>query len=317
MKAELLCFALMFLGASAASTLDSHAQILEEIPHRALANSQVVIASSGSDDERNMGAGKAPMSESLPSRVNKFAEADIRAAVKSVLLENPELVLEALKIQQIELVNLIEQATYLRQAEAKKAQRLEELKQPKVPVIDADRPIRGNPHAPITIVEYSDFECPFCRSAASTVTQILKQYGDDVRLVYKHNPLDFHPMAEPAARYFEAIAIQDAEEAWRFHDHVFEQQDLLADGESVLKAIVATLNVDAGKVERDLSGEAIDGHLGLDRDEAVRFGFDGTPAFLINGVSLMGSVPKEEFEEVIRMFMNESREVGHVEAEHK
>ncbi len=316
MKAELLCCALVFLGASAAATQDCQAQTLVDASHEP-ANSRVVAVNGGSDGEGSMGVGKTPMSKSLPARVSKFAQSDIREAVKSVLLENPELVLEALKIQQIELANLVEQGTYLRQAEAKKERRLEELNQPKVAVIEVDRPIRGNPHAPITIVEYSDFECPFCRSAASTVTQVLEQYGDDVRLVYKHNPLNFHPMAEPAARYFEAIAMQDMEEAWRFHDHVFEQQDLLADGESVLKAIVATLNVDATKVERDLSGEAIEARLRLDRDEAGRFGFDGTPAFLINGVSLMGSQPKEEFEEIIHMFMSESRGTEHAEAEHE
>lgn len=232
-------------------------------------------------------------------------QAELIVAVKTVLNEHPELVLKALQAHPVELAELVERASYLKQAQAEEERRLAELKEPKVPAIDAERPIRGNPQASITIVEYSDFECPFCSSASSTVKQVLEQYGEEIRFVYKHNPLNFHPMAEPAARYFEAIAMQDVQEAWRFHDRVFEQQDLLADGEPVLKAIVASLSVDEEKLARDLKGDTVERRLNLDREEAQRFGFDGTPAFLINGVSLMGSQPKEDFEEIIRMFMSE------------
>ena len=208
----------------------------------------------------------------------------------------------------VALADLVQRASIAKAVKAEEERRLHEIKQPKVPVIDVKRPIRGNPRASITIVEYSDFECPFCRSASSTVEQILKQYGDDVRFVYKHNPLNFHPMAEPAARYFEAIAMQDVNEAWRFHDLVFEQQELLPDGEPVLKAIVASMHIDRAKLEHDLNGDTVEQRLNQDRDEVRRFGFDGTPAFLINGVSLMGSQPQEEFEEIIQMFISEKQE---------
>ncbi len=75
-----------------------------------------------------------------------------------------------------------------------------------------------------------------------------------------------------------------------------------------MKEILASLNVDVTKVERDLYGEAIEQRLRLDRDETGRFGFDGTPAFLINGVSLMGSQPKGEFEEIIGLFLQKPQE---------
>ncbi|GJL53445.1 MAG: hypothetical protein NPIRA02_05770 [Nitrospirales bacterium] len=232
-------------------------------------------------------------------------KAELTAVVKSVLREHPEVILEALEEKPVALANLVQQAAIEKAVRVKEEQRRTELKNPKVADIDVERPIRGNPQASITIVEYSDFECPFCGSASSTVKQVLEQYGEDVRFVYKHNPLNFHPMAEPAARYFEAIAMQDVEEAWRFHDLVFEQQELLTDGEPVLKAIVASLNIDEQKLEQDLKGDTVEQRLYLDREEAARFGFDGTPAFLINGVSLMGSQPMEDFQEIIQMFMSE------------
>ena len=240
--------------------------------------------------------------------------ADLKAAVKSILQTHPELIFQALEKQPIALANLVQQATIAKAVKAEEERRLQELKQPKVPDIDLGRPIRGNPQALITIVEYSDFECPFCRSASVTVKQVLERYGDQVRFVYKHNPLNFHPMADPAARYFEAIAMQDRKEAWRFHDLVFEQQEMLADGEPVLQAIVASLNINVGKLEQDLKGDTVARRLNHDRGEAARFGFDGTPAFLINGVSLMGSQPREDFEEIIQLFISENPKESHMAA---
>ncbi len=248
----------------------------------------------------------------MPSSVKAPLRADLVAAVKSVLQEHPELILEALEEKPVALADLIQRASIVQAVKAEENRRLSELKQPKIPAIDTARPIRGNLEAPVTIVEYSDFECPFCRTASSTVQQVLEEYGDVVRFVYKHNPLNFHPIAEPAARYFEAIAIQDVEVAWQFHDRVFENQQQLTDGELTLQTIVASLNIDMTKLENDVNGEEVEDRLSLDRDEAERFGFDGTPAFLINGVSMMGSQPKEDFEEIIQLVISKNLESSRV-----
>ena len=85
-----------------------------------------------------------------------------------------------------------------------KKQREEEFKNPLKPAIDESRVIFGNKSAPITIVEFSDFQCPYCTRGYQTVQEIRKAYGDKVRVVFKHLPLDFHPLAMPAAKYFEA-----------------------------------------------------------------------------------------------------------------
>ena len=250
-----------------------------------------------------------------PPWTKQYSKTNLTEVVKSVLQEHPELILDALEKDPVALADLVERASIARTAQAEQERRLDELKNPKVPAVDLNRPIRGNPKALITIVEYSDFECPFCRSASSTVNQVLNQYGDEVRFIYKHNALNFHPMAEPAARYFEAIALQDTEEAWRFHDLVFEQQDLLVDGEPVLNAIVATLKVDQKQLAEDLNGDIVTQRLSHDRLEVDRFGFDGTPAFLINGVSLMGSQPMEEFEDIIQIFLDKNLDTEHAVAE--
>ncbi len=91
--------------------------------------------------------------------------------------------------------------------------------------------IRGNLNAPVTIVEFSDFECPFCRRFHPTAQQALAEYGDRVRWVYKHFPIDqIHPQARPAAEVSECIAEQKGNEGfWQFADIIFENQDRLKD----------------------------------------------------------------------------------------
>ena len=234
-----------------------------------------------------------------------FSNMDLMTAVENVLQERPDLILSALEKSPVALAELVEHATQVRQAKAEEGQWLAEMKHPKVPEIDQDRPMRGSPHAPITIVEYSDFECPYCRAVSPTIMEVFHQYEDSVRVVYKHNPLSFHATAEPAARFFEAISLQNQSEAWRFHDRVFEEQDNLAQGIDVLKNIAAELEIDQHQLEKDLNSDIVQQRLAADLEEAKQFGFDGTPAFLINGVSLIGNHPKKDFDKIIKLFISD------------
>ncbi len=93
------------------------------------------------------------------------------------------------------------------------------------PRVDPQRIVRGNPKAPITIVEYTEFQCPYCAYGAKVVAEVMARYEGRVRLVVKHLPLpQLHPMAIAAARHFEAVALQDAGKAWAFYDTVFANQ---------------------------------------------------------------------------------------------
>lgn len=186
------------------------------------------------------------------------------------------------------------------QQEDEKKQRDEEFKNPLQPVIEEGRVIFGKKEAPITIVEYSDFQCPFCSRGYQTVKQIEKEYGDKVRIVFKHLPLDFHPLAMPAARYFEAIALQDHVKAQKFHDMVFENQNMLKDkGEDFFKDTAKKVGADLKKVEAAIKEGAIQKRIDADMEEAKKFNMSGTPGFLINGVSLRGAYPAPAFKEII------------------
>ena len=231
----------------------------------------------------------------------------LKAAIKMVLEEHPELILEVLQEHESTLADLVERGTIKKQIAAKRQRILAELENPLEPALDDNRPIRGHSDAPITIVEYSDFECPYCAASYRTIQHVLRRFDGEVRLIYKHNPLEFHPIAEPAARYFEAIALQDHGQAWSFHDRVFEQQDQLEEGAQRLLTIVDSLNIDHQRLQKDLSSDVVTRHIEQDRDEAQRFGFDGTPAFLINGISLIGNHPETDFIEIIRMVYAETQ----------
>lgn len=184
--------------------------------------------------------------------------------------------------------------------EDEKKQREEEFKNPLKPEIQPDRVIFGNKNAPITIVEFSDFQCPYCTRGYQTMQQIKKEYGDKVRVVFKHLPLDFHPLAMPAARYFEAIAQQDHAKAEKFHDYVFENQGAMKDkGEALFKEGVKKVGADLKKVEAALKDEKITQRIAADMEEAKKFSFSGTPGFIVNGVSLKGAYPIASFKEII------------------
>ena len=185
------------------------------------------------------------------------------------------------------------------QEEEKKA-RDEEFKNPLKPELEAGRVIFGNKDAPITIFEYSDFQCPYCSRGYQTIREVRKEYGDKVRIVFKHLPLDFHPMAMPAAKYFEAIAKQSHEKAEKFHDMVFENQGMLKDkGEAYFKEVAKKVGADVKKVEADIKDEAIAKKIATDMEEARKFNMSGTPGFVINGVSLRGAYPFPEFKKII------------------
>ena len=229
---------------------------------------------------------------------------DLKTGVAQVLKDNPDLIVEALAHNEQALLLLIQQASARQQTREVREQRLAELKDPFAPDLSGARPIRGNAAGPITIVEYGDFECPYCAVAAKTVGQLMEKQKNQVRLILKHNPLDFHPTGKIAAFYFEAIAQQDAEKAWQFHDRVFAAPDRLKEGEAWLKEIAASLQLDLHRFEQDLTGDAVKGIIEKDKSEAFVFGFTGTPVFLINGVSLRGAYPEQDFAEIIQMTLN-------------
>lgn len=209
--------------------------------------------------------------------------------------KNPKLILDALN----KAVEQVRNKQKLDQVKNEEKALEEEFKAPKKPVIEANRVISGPKDAPITIVEYSDFECPFCKKGYKVVNQVKEEYGSKVRVIYKHLPLSFHKMAEPASRYYEAIALQSHNKAQKFHDLVFEDQMGLQNGEAFLKKMAKKVGANVSKATKDSKSAQVTKIINADKAEAEKYGFTGTPGFLINGVSVKGAFPFSHFKKII------------------
>ena len=146
--------------------------------------------------------------------------------------------------------------------------------------VDPERDhIRGPLEAPVTVVEYGDFECPYCGQAEPTVRELLAERGD-VRYVWRHLPLrDVHPRAEIAARASEAAAVQGA--FWPLHDRLLDHQDELRPTD--LERHAAELGLDVDRFRSDLHSPLLAERVAADLDSADRSGVSGTPTFFVNG----------------------------------
>jgi len=228
-------------------------------------------------------------------------------SLKKAIEKDPSIVFSAIDKDPEGFIEVVNKAAQMAQQKgAEKAQqeegkkRDEEFKNPLKPEIQAGRAAKGPADAPITIVEYSDFECPYCVRGFQTINEVLKAYEGKVRIVFKHLPLDFHPKALPAAKYFEAIAMQDHGKAFKYHDLIFENQgELKQRGEDFMKEAARKAGADMKRLEKDLENPKIAETISADMEEARKFEISGTPGFLINGVSLKGAYPFSEFKLII------------------
>ncbi len=221
--------------------------------------------------------------------------------IQALLKAHPELVLDVLRDNPAELVEILEQAVMAKREADQRRQEQADLAMVRNPEVSFKRPIRGNPDATVTIVEYSDFQCPYCSQATETVKRlmVLDQAGE-LRLVFKHLPLN--PVSHELALAFEAAALQSHDTAWELHDRLFEQQGRLRGGaEAVLQEIVAELGLDPERFAEDRKRPELAELIQADMEEARKFGFSGTPMFLVNGMPLRGAVPLSEFQRVIEL----------------
>ena len=159
-------------------------------------------------------------------------------------------------------------------------------------------PIKGSPNALVTIVEFSDFQCPYCKRVEPTLKAVFDKYGDKVRLVWKNEPLPFHPRAEPAAEVaMEARAEKGDKGFWDAHDKLFDSQPKLEDTD--LEAVAKDLGLNMDKVREAMKNHTYKSQMDADTDLSEDLQASGTPHFFINGRRLVGAQPPEKFEKII------------------
>ncbi len=170
------------------------------------------------------------------------------------------------------------------------------------------KPYRGHPEAPITIFEFSDFQCSFCARARSVIDELLLKYPEDIRFVYLHFPLDFHDWAKKASIAAECVARQDEATFWLLHDQFFDHQRELTN-ESVMDRASAWLEQTSVDIDQwkacamdtsSASNQGVSMDIDISIATAKRFGLSGTPAFFVNGFLVSGAQPIEAFDEIIQ-----------------
>jgi protein-disulfide isomerase len=165
----------------------------------------------------------------------------------------------------------------------------------RVGVDPGSAPLRGEPGAPVTIVEFSDFQCPYCVRARPTVNRVREVYGDKVRFAFRHFPLDFHAQAQKAGEAAACAAEQG--KFWEMHDLLWENTSRLQVAD--LRSHAATLGLDASAFGRCLESDRHAGLVEGDLEAGKSYGVSGTPAFFVNGRPLVGAQPFEAFAQVI------------------
>ena len=178
--------------------------------------------------------------------------------------------------------------------------------EPIQPVFDVkigDAPILGNKNAKITLVEYSDFQCPYCAKGSKIMHEVKKKFGDKVKVVFKNFPLPFHKQAKGAALAGLCANEQGSDYFWRLHDFMFDNQSKL-DSKSLKDAVKSFQGFDKGKFGNCLDKNKYLAKVDSDIREGQELGVKSTPTFFLNGKIINGALPVEEFSRLIEKELN-------------
>ncbi|BAU10858.1 DSBA oxidoreductase [Leptolyngbya sp. NIES-3755] len=221
---------------------------------------------------------------SAPVQADSNIDPKFEAQVLEVIKKNPQAIMDSVQAYQ-----------RAQQDDQRKAQQsfIQELQQNPKAVI-AQSPTKGKGNT--VLVEFSDFQCPYCQAAAGTVRQFVTKNSDRVTLVYKHLPLtSIHAQALPAAKAAWAAGQQG--KFWEFHDGLFAQQKEI--GEPLFASLAKSLKLDGARFDRDRNSKAAEAAVNQDIQLADKLGINGTPFFVMNGRVFSGDVELAALEQVL------------------
>jgi len=179
---------------------------------------------------------------------------------------------------------------------------IEKPRRPSFDVKVGDAPFVGGKDAKVTIVEFSDFQCPFCAKAATIVQDLKKKYGNKIKIAFKQFPLPFHSQAKIAANAALCANEQKVDFFWKMHDAMFADQSKLS--AEALKATARKLGVDGSKFDKCLDSNKYAAQVAAQIEEGKQIGVKSTPTFYVNGKLINGAQPLEVFSELIDAELN-------------
>ena len=192
------------------------------------------------------------------------------------------------------------QADARKQQEDQMAAQMEEQFRNPVKIEIGKSSVRGPATAKVTVVEFSDFQCPYCKKGYDTMKELEKAYPNDVKFVFKNLPLPFHQQAKPAA--IAALAAGKQGKFWEFHDALFENQDKLGDALYLQTAEKLGLNMETFK--SDLNSEELKKQIEEESAVASANGIQGTPGYFVNGGAVKGAYPVTHFRTIVDRWLS-------------
>lgn len=167
------------------------------------------------------------------------------------------------------------------------------------PEIDPKRVVYGNVEAPVTILEYGDFQCPACAVGAQSLKLALAKNPGKIRFIFKHLPLPYHPQARPAAQAFEVLRAKDPAQAYAFYETVYAEAGLL-NSKTQFEKILKKFKLTPKSLAAEFAKLNLTKQFEEDKAEFIAFGFRGTPVFVVNGQAVTGAPSEQEFDQLIQ-----------------
>jgi protein-disulfide isomerase len=240
--------------------------------------------------------------------------------LKKVIEDNPDILYAAMRKDPVKFLEVVNEVAEKAKTQKEEQQFEDGFKNPMKAEIDENRMFQGPKTALVTIIEYSDFQCPYCQQGHATMKELLKIYDGKIRVTMKNYPIDrLHPQARKMSHLFEAMGTKDQAKAIQFQSALFERQSDFAPNESEKKSktqeefiakyskrvdadlakLVKSFGFDYTELKKIADSEAITKLIEQDGAEAQKFGFSGTPGYLVNGVAVRGAYPVEAFKGII------------------
>lgn len=227
------------------------------------------------------------------------------SSLKKTIEENPDILFNAIEKHPDKFFEVVQKAGRAAQEKQQANQfdgelkRIEEeLKKPAEVKVDVAR-VHGNESAPVTIIEYSDYNCGHCSRAHETMAMLKEKYGEKVRFVFKHLPI-LAESSMTAAEYTEAAMLQGKDKGYKFHSEIFSNQGDFRQGqEEFLKKAAKKVGLDVARLQKDRKSKEVKDRITSDKEEAKKYEFNGTPGFFVNGAAVHGAYPPDFFVKVI------------------
>ena len=229
------------------------------------------------------------------------SEIEFIRMLRNTLKNHPDLVLEILREHSESVLDIAQQGSNIRRKKNMELQWREDLKKAKS-VTTTNRPVLGPANAPVTVIAFSDFTCPYCQQAAEVLDRIVRARPQDVRVIFKHMPYSKDSPARLAAEYFVAASLQNNHAPWLLYKSFFaEPEKLTAEAQSFTARVAEQAGLDMKKLTADLKSKKINAIIEEDQSDAKKLNVEGTPFFLVNNLTVRGAVPYDIFNAAVDM----------------